>query len=135
MTEYPANPTSATSVNGTSIDGKSKINSNGIEIKVKNIFKSYSLIVHFSVMLAGLEGVVVPFIVKDFSPLTFHFSLYLYARPVYRGDTVGLQKVVAFAEVVTFYEFFVSFIKAEARRVRCSEYQYFIAVCSVKYRF
>lgn len=47
MTEYPANPTSATSANGISIDGKSKINSNGIEIKVKNIFKSYSLIVHF----------------------------------------------------------------------------------------
>lgn len=129
MTEYPANPTSATSVNGTSIDGKSKINSNGIEIKVKNIFKSYSLIVHFPVVL------------KDFGSnyckglFTTHLSLYLYARPVYRGDTVGLQKVVAFAEVVTFYEFFVSFIKAEARRVRCREYQYFIAVCSVKYRF
>lgn len=131
MTEYPANPTSATSVNGTSIDGKSKINSNGIEIKVKNIFKSYSLIVHFPVVLK----ILVPIIVKDFSPLTFHFSLCLYARPVYRGDTVGLQKVVAFAEVVTFYEFFVSFIKAETRRVRCREYQNFIIVCSVKYWF
>ena len=129
MTEYPANPTSATSANGISIDGKSKINSNGIEIKVKNIFKSYSLIVHFPVVL------------KDFGSnyckglFTFHLSLYLYARPVYRGDTVGLQKVVAFAEVVTFYEFFVPFIKAEARRVRCREYQNFITVCPVKYRF
>lgn len=74
MTEYTAKPTSAVSVNGTSIDGKSKINSNGIEIKVKNIFKSYSLIVHFPMVLKDFgSNFCKGLFTTHLSPFTFHF--------------------------------------------------------------